>query len=263
MEDNSPVLSEQGANELVTEHIGWAESIARSVARAWNLDWRLDGLDGAALEALVYCSRRYNPERGVPFKGYARRRIHEASAEAARRSRGWKRTKKNLSSADNRSREISVNLIATYPELREGRLPSSYLDEDGGVSVDGIRQVLASAALLAMIPDNNHVAQDDQIDYKKTIALILEMDLIHQHIIYDVYWEGKSLRQIAGEWKTEPLNIIREHQSLLAFLHKTMSADKKRISVPKIRPGLRDLAYNFTHDTHPSPFSRFVLEDAT
>jgi hypothetical protein len=42
------VLSEEDANALVIEHQGWAESIARAVARGWNMDWRLDGLDGAA-----------------------------------------------------------------------------------------------------------------------------------------------------------------------------------------------------------------------
>ncbi|MCB0333257.1 MAG: hypothetical protein KDD55_07135, partial [Bdellovibrionales bacterium] len=69
-EDTAPgTLSLDEANELVLEHRGWAESIARSVARAWNLDWQMDGLDGAAMEALIFCSRRYSPDRGVPFRG--------------------------------------------------------------------------------------------------------------------------------------------------------------------------------------------------
>jgi len=71
-ESESQRLSQEEANNLVVEHHGWAESIARSVARAWNLDWRLDGLDGAAMEALIFCSRRFDPGRGIPFKGYAR-----------------------------------------------------------------------------------------------------------------------------------------------------------------------------------------------
>ena len=261
MEESSQALSIQEANALVAEHMGWAESIARSVARAWNLDWRLDGLDGGAMEALVYCSRRFDPSRGVPFKGYARRRIHEASTEGARRSRGWKRTKKNLSPEEDRSREISVNLLSTYPELREGRFPEGQEGGSDSGGSYGIRQVLASAALLAMLPDTNQVSQEDAIDYKKTITIILEMDLIHQHILYDVYWEGKSLRQIAGEWNTEPLNIIREHQTLLSFLQKTMTAEKKRISVPRIRPGLRDLAITFTSEVRPSPFARFAEDE--
>jgi DNA-directed RNA polymerase specialized sigma subunit len=255
MEETSGVLSIEKANELVAEFIGWTESIARSVARAWNLDWRLDGLDGAAMEALVYCSRRFDPGRGVPFKGYARRRIHEASTEAARKSRGWRRTRKTLPAQEVKAREISVTLLTTYPELREGRFPDA---ESGGEPREGIRQVLASAALLALIPDTSQPSQEEVMDYKKTITIILEMDLMHQYILYDVYWEGKSLRQIAGEWKTEPLNIIREHQSLLAFLQKTMTAEKKRISVPKIRPGLRDLANSFGGNPKESPFARFL-----
>ena len=116
-------LSEEDANALVVDHYGWAESIARAVARAWNLDWRLDGLAGAAWEELIFCSRRFDPSRGIPFKGYARRRIHEASTEAARKSKGWSRGVSNKSAAEVKARELSAELYGVFPDLRDGRLP--------------------------------------------------------------------------------------------------------------------------------------------
>src|SRR5262245_28432393 len=98
------MLSIEEADQLVLEHQGWAESIARSVARAWNMDWRLDGLDGAAMEALIFCARRFDPARGVPFRGYARKRIHEASTDAARKSRGWRKGLGTTSKSEQQAR---------------------------------------------------------------------------------------------------------------------------------------------------------------
>jgi DNA-directed RNA polymerase specialized sigma subunit len=140
-------LSIEAANELVLEHQGWAESIARSVARAWNMDWQLDGLDGAAMEALIFCARRYQPNRGVPFKGYARRRIHEASTEAARKSKGWKRSLAAMPAAEQRAREISADLFNIFPELRTGELPDS--GDAKGDMRGAVRQLLMGAALLS------------------------------------------------------------------------------------------------------------------
>ena len=132
--DDKPLLSEEEANELVVEHLGWAESIARSVARAWNLDWKLDGLDVAAIEALIFCSRRFDPNRGIPFKGYARKRIHESSTEAARKTKGWTRTSSSGSNKEIKAQKLAMELYGIFPELRTGSLPSheSHSSEDSG-----------------------------------------------------------------------------------------------------------------------------------
>ena len=96
MSETNPYAEHEAGSEklvelLVEENAGWAASIARSVARAWNMDWQLDGLDGGAYEGLLFCARRYDPTLGVPFRAYARRRIHEASTEEARKSKNWKK----------------------------------------------------------------------------------------------------------------------------------------------------------------------------
>ena len=98
-------------NEIVTDHMGWAQAIARSVARSWNLDWQTDGLDGGAYEGLVFCAQRFDPDRGIPFRGYARRRIHESSTEEARRSKKWKQGVSSTDSIEEQqSRENQVKV---------------------------------------------------------------------------------------------------------------------------------------------------------
>jgi DNA-directed RNA polymerase specialized sigma subunit len=249
-------LTEEEANLLVIEHQGWAESVARAVARAWSLDWRLDGLDGAALEALIFCSRRFNPRRGVPFRGYSRRRIHEAATEAARRSRGWRR---GFIGGDNNIRELSSELLHIFPELREGRLPTVEVSAAvyKGDRRSSIRQILVGAALLSA-HQLTSIDADEAVDFKSAVSLMATLDPVHQMLLYAIYWEGKSLRRLASEWEIEGLTVIREHRVILDFLGKRISGVKGRIQSPKVRPGLRDVAKRFLPVGSAGPFADLV-----
>lgn len=259
MDSQAGILSRAEADALVVEHCGWAESIARSVARAWNMDWKLDGLDGAALEALIFCARRFQPDRGVPFKGYARKRIHEASTEAARRSRGWKLGSSTESREQQRAREVSAELLQIFPELRDGELPSG--GDDGGGGGDdvrgSIRQLLVGASIVAAKQGTMSDQPDELVDIKRTVMFIANLDLVHQVVLYKIYWEGLSMRSVAAEWETDELNIIREHKVLLGYLQKCMSKGKSG-APPKLRPGLKGIALKLKRECPAAPFERFI-----
>ena len=252
-------LTIEEANELVVEHQGWAESIARSVARSWNMDWRLDGLDGAAMEALIFCSRRFDPERGVPFKGYARKRVHEASTDAARKCKSWARGVGTSSAAQRRAREVSADLFSIFPELRSGALP---FPEEVSGSVEGdtraaIRHLLISANLLVARQGIASALPDEAMDYKKLIMILGEIEPIHQMIMWKVYWEGLSLRNVADNWDTDELNVIREHKVLLSYLQKSISKGNSK-PIPKLRPGLRKVAVKLKKEKLETPFADII-----
>lgn len=249
MEDSNDFecLSREEADKLVLEHRGWAESIARSVARAWNLDWELDGLDGAAMEALIFCARRFQPKRGVPFKGYARKRIHEASTEAARKCKSWQRGLGVSSSEDQQAREISADLLEIFPELRVGQL------EDTNAR-SAIRQMLVGASLLAVKQGMEATGPDEFLEYKRMLESVATLEPIHQLILWKVYWEGISLRSLAEEWNTDGLNVIREHKTIIEYLHKDISLKKDFLNRPKVRPGLRSKA----KDVSIGPFTELL-----
>lgn len=249
-------LSREDADQLVIDHQGWAESIARSVARAWNMDWRLDGLDGAAMEALLFCARRFQPDRGVPFKGYARKRIHEASTEAARKSRGWKRGLGTNSKSDQASREVSAELFHIFPELREGQLPSGDEGNPGDMR-SAVRQLLVGASIIAAKQGLSEMLPDEILDYKRMVVVIASLEAVHQLILWRTYWEGVSMRTVASDWETDELNVIREHKEILSFLQKSMSTQKET-KPPKIRPGLREIAMKIKKDKTPAPFAQFL-----
>ena len=252
-------LSVDDANQLVLEHQGWAESIARSVARAWNMDWRSDGLDGAAMEALIFCSRRYKPGMGVPFRGYARKRIHEASADQARKCKSWQNALASGNAQNQEAREISLELLHIFPELRAGQLS---LSGDSGSGNDSetrtaIRQLLVGASFIAAKQGINTSAPDEVLDYKRMLEIVSGLEVLHQLLIWKIYWDGHSLRNLAVEWETDELNVIREHKMLLTYLSKQISLNKT-IGKPKIRPGLRTVALKLKKDKLSGVFAELL-----
>ena len=253
--------SDELVNKLVEDHHGWAASIARSVARSWSLDWQLDGLDGGAYEGLLFCARRYDPNMGVPFRAYARRRIHESTTQQARESKSWQRGVGMGSEVDQDAREISARLFEIYHELREGFLPSTSDtdNEDGESSVRAsIRQLLSSANLVSSFYESTSQNPEFSIEFKRMLVVIAEMDIVHQFILWNIYWQGQSMRSLATEWNIDELAIIREHQAILQFVQSRLSNPRSRtIKQLKIRPGLRQVAQKFRKSSNTPPFARF------
>jgi len=253
--------SQDLVNRLVEEHRGWAASIARSVARAWNLDWELDGLDGGANEALLFCARRYDPAMGVPFRAYARRRIHESSTEEARKSKSWQRGVGANTQEEQDAREISARLFDVFPELRTGELPLT----DGGGGDDtvrsSVRQLLASATMIAALQELTGGGPEAAVDYKRMVQLVAELEPVHQSIIWGIYYQGMSMRSIATDWGIDELNVIREHQLILQYVFTRISDPKRQVQKLKVRPGLRTVAQTLKKKKEPPPFSRFAVEE--
>jgi hypothetical protein len=253
-----PILPKEMIDALVVDNMGWAESIARTVARAWNLDWQSDGLDGAAYEALLFCARRYDPAREVPFRAYARRRVHEASSEAAKKSKGWR---KSSDTADERTRELSSKILEMFPELRDGELP---VFDDGGGSTGGdeaelrsaMRGLLVGASIAAAKLSDDAPDAESIMDFRTMLAFMAHLDLVHQTLLWQLYWEGESMRGLAEIWNVDELTIIREHKTLIEFLAKSFSRGKQ-VTKLKVRPTLKPIAVKLQGNVEP-PFARFL-----
>ncbi|NBW39732.1 hypothetical protein EBR25_01880 [bacterium] len=258
-QDDQEGLSIEEANALVEEHRGWAESIARSVARGWNLDWQNDGLDGAAMEALIFCSRRFNPERGIPFRGYARRRIHEASTEAARVSKGWTRSGSDTQ-FERLAKEVSIELFELFPELRSGAIPMSLDQEEGDKAMRAsIRQLLIGATLVTTRQGLASASLDDIVDTKRMVTFLAHLEVIHQIIIWRMYWHGDSMRAIASEWEMDELNVIREHKALVDHLQRAIEKNSS-FEPLKVRPALRPLSIEMKQRKQAGPFTELYAQ---
>lgn len=258
-EDKIRPADDPGVSNLVQENLGWAESIARSVARAWNLDWQLDGLDGGAFEALLFCARRFDASFGVPFRAYARKRIHEAASEEARKSKAWQRGVGADTPAEQEAREISYKLFEVFPELREGLLPVD--DEASGEEQvrSSIRQLLASAGVITAFQETSRDNPEVALEYKELFTALAQLEPIHQAVLWAIYWGGQSMRSLADEWEIDELTIVREHREILKFVLNRVNNPKGRITKKlKIRPSLRPVAQALRKKQESPPFSRFA-----
>ncbi len=259
--DETYIAYEQGSDEIINklteDHLGWAKSIAKAVARAWNLDWQLDGLDGGAYEGLLFCARRYDPKQGVPFRAYARRRIHEAATEEARKSKSWSRGVGAHNSAEQEAREISVSLFNIFPELREGLLPVDTEDSEDSMRTS-IRQLLTGASLLAAFQESGTDNPEIATEYKNLVRVMASLDSVHQMLIWAVYWKDQSMRSLAEDWGVDDLSVIREHKEVLSYICAKLSNPRSTNTPrPKVRRGLRPVALKLKKSREQGPFSRF------
>lgn len=255
---------EKGSKELIAvlieDHMGWATSIAKAVAKAWNLDWQLDGLDGGAYEGLVFCAGRYDASLGIPFRGYARRRVHEAATEEARRSKAWKTRTGSDSEAEQQAREISACLLDIMPELRESMITVEPEKKKEDSMRAAARQMLAGATLMAAFKESLSENQENITEFKRLLEEIAGLEPVHQSIVFNVYWQGQSLRSIADDWGTDELAVIREHKCILEYLTIFAEDNKTRNKKLKVRRALRPVAMKMRKKEEPAPFERFSRE---
>ena len=262
--DSTYIKYKTGSGELIARIVednrGWAISIAKSVARAWNLDWQIDGLDGGAYEALLFCAKRFDPTLGVPFRAYARRRIHEACTAEARKSKDWQHEtahNRDNSGAQQEEREVSQKLFDIYPELREGMVVQT---EEGNGGDDAsmrhaVRMLLASASLLSLVHDAEEASNPDKaLEASQVISILADLSSVHQNLLWDLYWHDYSLRALAQRWGVDELVIIREHQTLVEYLSKRFKNPNQRKAELKVRPTLRPFAEKFKQDDREFPF---------
>jgi DNA-directed RNA polymerase specialized sigma subunit len=268
--DNTYIKYASGSEELVQclvdDHRDWAISIAKTIARSWNLDWQLDGIDGGAFEALLFCARRYDPSVGVPFRAYARKRIHESCTVEAKASKSWKYT---TGSGENNNeiqeREVSFKLFSIFPELREGmslttedsqnvNIPDSFLRAT-------VKILLASASLISMAQETQELnTPDSALEMTNILGMLADLGSVHQNILWFVYWQDYSLRSLAEEWGVDELVVIREHQTLIEYLSKRFqNARGHRVDL-KLRPKLRPLGEILNDSEHEFPFKKFKKE---
>lgn len=254
--------SKELIDEIVQDHMGWAVSIAKNVARAWGLDWQIDGLDGGAYEALVFCAGRFDPAVGVPFRGYARRRIHESCTEEAKKSKAWAQSTGECDSeVDAEARELSAKIFDLFPELRDGFLPAGAQqggDEDSGMK-GSIKQLITGASLISAFNESTTENQENLVDHKRLVELLSTLEPVHQEILWSIYYQGLSMRAVADLWGLDDLAVIREHKEIIDFLSKKMGDIKDpSIGELKVRRGLRTKSIDMKKKKAKGTFSEML-----
>jgi DNA-directed RNA polymerase specialized sigma subunit len=253
----SPIKKKSSfVDNLILENKEWAESIAKAVACAWKLDAEVDGIISAAVEALVECAHRYEENRGIPFRAYARTRVHQASCDAARQTRSWREGQVFSGSIEAKARSTALELLKRFPELHQGALP--FTEEIGNIK-SSIRQLLLGATIIYLREQQELEEKFDFTDYSKLLQALASLENIHQWLIWKVYWEGSSLRGLAEEWGVDPLGVIREHQVIVSYLSSLFNRKVAiKIKSPKVRPSLKKKLSGKKQFQQYSPFQQFL-----
>ncbi|MHB1928128.1 MAG: sigma-70 family RNA polymerase sigma factor [Acidimicrobiales bacterium] len=215
--------------DLIAEHIGLARHLA---ARYFRRGEAAEDLEQVALLALVRAARRYDPDRGVPFSGYATPSI---LGEIKRyfRDRSWSmrvpRPLKELYLQAKGARDEIVNqtgVAPTVPELA-ARLNCTVEDlleamEAGHnfhpASIDGLDEVRARQLPSA---DGGY---DGVLDRQRLAELLPRLSDGERRILEMRFMQERTQSSIASELGVSQMHISRTLDRILTKLRQGMEA---------------------------------------
>jgi RNA polymerase sigma-B factor len=222
-------------NELVEEHIGFAEFLARRFA---NRGEPIDDLRQVALVGLVKAVERFDPDRGVTFASFA---VPTITGEIKRhfRDRTWsvrvprnlqeltleiERARNELGHALGRSptvSEIATHLEVTDEEVLEG-LEAATLYRSG--SLDAPIAGAEGRSLADQLPS----AADDHGDAEDRAVvrqLLSSLPVRERRIVYLRYFEGLTQNEIAEQMGISQMHVSRLLTKSIQQLARTVGDD--------------------------------------
>jgi len=217
---------------LVEEYQGLALALARRMYRRGE---PLDELRQVALEALVRVLQSFEPERGVPFVGYATPSIL-GRLKRHYRDQGWSI---RIGRDDQRLHQASVEARAELQGQR-GREPSdAEVGERLGRSLAELRaadlavQARTTRSLDLATPDggslHDRLGDDDdrlqltehRVDLQRAVA---HLDRRACELLYLYYWRRLSQAAIAERYGTNQMQVSRWLARAISELRGAMSA---------------------------------------
>lgn len=224
------VASRDFEPELIESHLGLARHLA---ARYQRRGEAAEDLEQVAMLALVRAARRYDPQRGVPFAGYATPSI---LGEIKRhfRDRLWTmrvpRPLQELYLQAKAARDevtLHTGVAPTLPELAE-RLGCRVEDlveamEAGSnfrpASIDGLDEVRSQQLPAA---DGGY---DRVLDQQRLGELLPLLSPVERRIIQLRFVEERTQSSIAAELGVSQMHISRALDRILTKLRDNMAAD--------------------------------------
>ena len=222
--------------ELFHSNLELVEVIARQVSRSLNRKGDLDELRSFGREGLLLAARRYDPEQGVPFRGYASYRVRGAMLDGIRRLASLpRRTYEKLRLLESASRytEDAVSSCARAEgsdRLASQKALDDYLARAATAMALGLVAECARSEAGEPIAVSGEASADDQLAKAQLLQTLRreietlpveEAQLIHRH-----YFEGERFDKVAAELGLSKSWASRLHSRAIARLTKRLSATK-------------------------------------
>lgn len=222
-------------NELVEEHLGFADFLARRFA---NRGEPIDDLRQVALIGLVKAVERYDPDHGAAFASYA---VPTITGEIKRhfRDRTWSvRVPRNL-------QELTLDIERARDELGHalGRSPTvgeiaTHLDVTEDAILEGLEAATRyrSGSLDAPVPGAEDRTLADRVAdpgdeqagaENRTLVrqLLAELPVRERRIVYLRYFEGLTQSEIADRVGISQMHVSRLLTRSLDQLGRVLEPD--------------------------------------
>lgn len=218
---------------LVKDHLDLAPAIARQLIRELNLPSGLQSdLESAGREGLLTAARRFEADRGVPFRRYANHRIRGSMLDAVRREsrlprRAYERLQM-LSAALPLNEQASEDLAAPAapgagaPADADARLAEHLANLATAMAVGLLaRPIQTDEGLSAVDPSP---PADEQLERAEARQQVLDAidDLPEQEraLVRRHYFEGERFDHVASELGLSKSWASRLHTRAVARLTK-------------------------------------------
>ena len=186
---------------LFDEHLNWAVQIARNIARKMPTAFDPDDLVQAGRIGLWKAVQKFNPNRGIPFQGFAYCYVRGEIMMHVRR-RSWK--------------EATMHNELTQQEVDPRPLPDEQLQTQADELGDE-RRLLLIKSLTAMLPAVQCEAVRGILEGASVDDLAAAMKLSRQRLHLTLNAAAKRMRNMHPQLSGPPRTQSQPHQNSPVF----------------------------------------------
>jgi RNA polymerase sigma factor for flagellar operon FliA len=194
--------------------------IANEAASEFDARSELEDLMQAGAEALLKLRKSFDPERGIPFAGYAYRRIRGAMIDTLRGAEAGRLTRSALDRC-RRADQVAATLEAADEEIAK-RPPTG--DIEATAAISALMGKVAASYIADVVASAERDATEDgliaRIDSAKLHVALAKLPEEEREVVTQLYFGEKRLARIGAEaghtesWAsrahTEALRLLRE-----------------------------------------------------
>jgi RNA polymerase sigma factor for flagellar operon FliA len=217
-------------NQLVEQHLGLVQAIARKVKRTLGARIELDDLVAYGSKGLVEAAERYDARPGVAFTTFAYYRIRGAMFDGLRTMGWYSRADYARYRAEERANEY-LQSHADRPAPASGASQAA----DAGEALAAVAQVLSGVAAVhitsleaaSSVPDTTFAAPDAGIDLGRLGTRVREavtkLPEKERRLLELYYFEEKTLEEAGGALGLSKSWACRLHARAVDLLRAAMA----------------------------------------
>ena len=238
-------------DRLVREHISLVRQVVTEVANRVPSHVSRSDLVSAGMLGLAQAARSFDPDRGIPFEGFAATRIRGALLDELR-GRDW-------ASRSVRARARRMNDAGDALTARLGRTPTpEELAEELDVPVDAVRRIVEDVdrarvvnyeALAAtgegpvQIADDRSGPEEIILDRERKAYLVDAIDALPERlrrVVVASFFEDRPMHEIGAELGVTESRVSQMRTEALALLRDGINSQLDPEVLPTAeRPGGR------------------------